>query len=701
LKTAASIPPLPARRVAANPHRYRLRARRETLVVSAAMLVVVGAGILGMWVSARNSTEDNFRHYLINLARTAAAQVDPQLHQLIRRPEQRNGPDYMRVVEPLRRMRTAVPDIHYIYTLVKDGPDLRFVLDAADPGHIRPDGIDDQAGVWQRYGETDITMVAGQAGASTEPFTDAWGRFMSGWAPIGDASGKEIAWVGVDVDADVYVSRLAAAQRWAFLGLVPAGLLITLLGIAYYRVRLRGLEDAQTAIDAAWRDKLTGLANRALFTQHLERAVARVHAGEQQLFAVMFLDFDRFKLVNDTLGHEAGDELLRQIAQRLRGELRTTDNLLEGDHGNLVSRFGGDEFLILINDLHSAADASRIAERLLNALAPVYRVLGTEVHSTASIGIVSSDLGLTSPETVLRNADVAMYEAKRAGRACSVLFNEAMHTRLSRHVSIETSLRRAIGTSEISLVYQPIVDLRSGQMVSAEALVRWNHPTMGNIPPSEFIPIAEDSGLIVPLGEWVMNEACQAMAQWRRQDPKRAPRTISVNQSRTELALGQRLLENVDRILANAQLPAHCLQLEVTEREVMLHPDASLALFNELHQLGIHLAMDDFGTGTSSLALLRDFPFDTVKIDRSFLTNLSVNEHVLAVVRATITLIENLGMSSLAEGVEELAQAEILRSLGCRSAQGYLFSRPVAAAKLLEYTAPRFEPLPANLSRYG
>jgi diguanylate cyclase (GGDEF)-like protein len=675
--------------------RNHRKARRESLAICAATLFVVAAGILGLWITSANSLREDFRHNLISLARTAAAQVDPQLHNSIRRPEQRNGPDYTRAVAPLRRMRAAVPDIHYIYTLAWDGSELRFVLDAAEPGHHGPNGIDDQAGVWELYRQTDpdnrrATLKGrgvGPAWATPRPVVDSWGTFMSGWAPIVDASGRQIAWAGVDVDAKIYVARLAAARRWAFIGLAPAGLLIGLLAVGYFHVRLRGLDDAQSALDAAWRDKLTGLANRALFTQHLERAVARVQAGEQELFAVLFLDFDRFKLVNDTLGHEAGDELLRQIAQRLQGELRAMEKFPESGSRNLVSRFGGDEFLILINDLRCVADASAIADRLLTVLAPVYRVAGTEVHSSASIGIFSSDLGTASPATIVRNADVAMYEAKRAGRACSVIFNEAMHTRLARRVAIETSLRRAIGTAEISLVYQPIVDLNTGQMASAEALVRWRHPTMGDISPTEFIPIAEDCGLIVPLGEWVLKEACHAMALWRRQSPQRAPRTVNVNQSWNEIALGRTLLEKIRRTLEITGLPAHCLQLEVTEREVIQHPGAALALFNDLHQLGVHLAMDDFGTCSSSLALLRDFPFDTIKIDPSFLNDLATSQDVLAVARATIALIGNLGMASLAEGVEERAHVAILQSLGCRFAQGFLFGRPVAAPRLLDCIA--------------
>jgi diguanylate cyclase (GGDEF)-like protein/PAS domain S-box-containing protein len=938
-------------RSAANKRVHKRRqAFFESASVSAAALIVVGCGILGLWVTSTNSIRDNYHDYLLGLAQTASRLVDPGLHNSIRQPEQRNGPDYTRAVDPLRRMRAALSDVHYIYTVVQDGTEVRFVLDAAEPGKLGPDGIDDQSGVWEVYDERDPAMLQalnnGQAAVTDRPYSDKWGTFMTSWAPLKDESGRQIGAVGVDVDASVYVARLASARHWALFGLAPAGLLIAILGAAFYRIRLRGLTDAEAAklaadvlaverqrlkaviegtnvgtwewdikrgvttisdglagmlgygheqlstltddqwqahihpedlpateqamavclatpemvfvhefrmrhreehwvwilargkvmdrdienqplrmagihVDvsarklaeltllesenkfrslfelspvgialndlhsgqflqvnealvgptgytreellqmsywditpasftaqettqiaslaqsnqygpyekeyqrkdgstypvlvsgirlrdasgrpvvwsivqdishrkameselaaAAWQDKLTGLANRALFMDRLQKSVDRVRHGRQSLFAVLFLDFDRFKLINDTLGHDAGDELLRQIAMRLQGALRAADN--STDESNLVGRFGGDEFLVLINDLKCTADASRIADRLLAALAPVYSIFGVEVHSTASLGIVTSEQGQASAEEVVRNADVAMYEAKRSGRACSVVFNEAMRTRLTRHVAIETNLRRAIGTPEISLVYQPIVDLKSGRMVSAEALCRWTHPMLGPITPSEFIPIAEDSGLIVALGEWVLDEACQALANWRKLDPQRAPQTVSVNISRAELALGNQLLDQVCATLKRCGLPASCLQLEVTEREVMRNPKASHDLLHALQCLGVHLAMDDFGTGTSSLAFLRDYPFDTIKIDRSFIKDLTAGQDVLAVIKATVNLVDNLGMASLAEGVEEPEQLATLKSLGCRYAQGYLFSIPVAAAQLLD-----------------
>jgi diguanylate cyclase (GGDEF)-like protein len=683
------------------------RAWREALAASTVALAVVGAGIFGLWVTSTHTIRDNYHQYLIGLAQTAASIIDPALQTTIRRPDQINGPDYQRAVAPLRRMHAAVADIHYIYTVVQDHSHVRFVLDASIPG-LGENGVEDQSGVWEIYEGRDPAMLlalgkglkAGIAAATDEPYTDKWGTFMTGWAPIFDAAGGQIGAVGVDVDAHIYAARVAAAPKWALLGLSPACILIVLLGVAYYRVRLRSLNEVHAAIAAeaqrkameadlalaARQDKLTGLPNRVQFMQHLQKAVDRVRADGQAVLCVLFLDFDRFKFTNDTLGHTAGDELLRQIAVRLRSGLRATDLMGSDPACNLVGRFGGDEFLVLINDLKTPDDACVVAERLLDSLSAVYNIFGSEALSTASIGIgiVTIDQCLFSAEEIVRNADVAMHVAKNSGGGRAVVFDEAMQTRVTRHLAIETNLRKAIGSPELYLVFQPIVDLDSGQMVSVEALVRWNHPVMGPISPGEFIPIAEESPLIIAIGRWVLREACLAMVEWRRTDPERAPRTIGVNVSRAELALGSVFLEHTRDMLGSIGLSPACLQLEVTEREVMRNPEACLELMRELRRLGIRLAMDDFGTGTSSLGLLRDYPFDTIKIDRSFVEDLIPNRDVLAVTHATIAMIENLGMASLAEGVEGPAQVAVLQSLGCRYAQGYYFSRPVRAERLLD-----------------
>lgn len=803
--------------------RYRKRARRESLLMGLAGLLAVGAGVLGLWIFATDSIRGNYRHYLVTVARAAALQLDPVLHGKIRDPAQLNNVDYQRAVAPLRRMSELSDDIHFIYTAVMDGDQIRFVLDAAESGDHDGDGVDDQAGVWEVYEDPDPVMLEallgtaqGDAASTSEPFEDKWGSFMSGYAPIIDADGKRIGVVGVDVSASVYMARIAAARRWALLGLLPSLLLVSAFALVYYRQRVRGLEassrlafeqerlseseksfrslfelspvgialndlasgrflqvndalvrssgytheellektywditpadysaaetqqldsmertkhygpyekeyvrrdgtrypvllsgikltDAQgrkvvwsivqdisqrkaverELADAARHDKLTGLANRTQFMERLQQFVKARKEGDPQLFAVLFLDFDHFKMINDTLGHDAGDTLLRQIAQRLRASLRDGDATVSERRRTLIARFGGDEFLVLVGGLSDGAAAEGVAARLLEALAPTYSIQGRDVHSTASIGIVTSEQCLEGADAIVRNADVAMYEAKRAGRACYVLFNESMHVRLTRHVTIEGDLRKALGTSQLSLVYQPIVELESGRTVSVEALLRWNHPVLGEVSPSEFIPIAEESGLIIGLGQWVLLESCRMLADWRIRDPDGAPASVSVNISRTELALGPRLLGRLRETLASTGLPAHCLQLEVTEREVMRDPGASHLLMHDLRALGVRLAMDDFGTGTSSLGCLRDYPFDVIKIDRAFVHDVTGNPDVLALIHAIITLADNLGKGSVAEGVETAAQVAVLQSMGCRYAQGYYFSRPLGAEELV------------------
>jgi diguanylate cyclase (GGDEF)-like protein len=433
---------------------------------------------------------------------------------------------------------------------------------------------------------------------------------------------------------------------------------------------------------AAEQDRLTGLANRAVLTRRLDELIERHARDPSQGFAVLFLDLDRFNLINDTLGHEAGDALLIQMADRLSD----IANIVGADgavHESIATRFGGDEFIVLVAGIRDADAAHAIAERIHATLAQPYRLPQRAVQSTVSIGIAMGGLSHATPHELIRNADTAMYEAKRAGRGVTVLFDDAMHDRLTRLVRIEAGLRHAVERREFTVLYQPIVDLSTGRMTSVEALLRWRHDELGSVSPVEFIPVAEDSGLIVGIGEWVLNESCRQWAAWQAQDPARAPAGMSVNLSRVQVAMGAPLIGMVGVALAKAGMPASALQLEITEREVMKSSAGALPLMQSLVALGVKLAMDDFGTGASSLGCLREFPFHTIKIDKSFVTDLASNPHVMAVAHATVRVIDSLGMTSVAEGIENPEELATLQSLGCRYGQGYLFAKPLPADQLL------------------
>ncbi len=437
---------------------------------------------------------------------------------------------------------------------------------------------------------------------------------------------------------------------------------------------------------AAEQDRLTGLPNRSVLLQRLQLHCDRSRTEPGFCFAVLFLDFDRFKIVNDTLGHDAGDELLVCLGQRLTGELAASGAGTDGS-GSFAARFGGDEFVYVAAGIDGVNEARVITDRLQSALSAPYRLAGQTFQSSISIGIAMGGLAAGVPHELLRNADTAMYEAKRMGRGNTVLFDVTMHDRLTRALRIEAGLRLALERREFTVFYQPIVDLTTGSMISAEALIRWDHPEMGTLSPDEFIPIAEETGLIVPLGEWVLQQACQQWASWQREDPRVAPASVSVNLSRRQLVLGKQLLLAVRAALERAKMPSSALQLEITEREVMKDPASARELLLGLSATGVRLAMDDFGTGTSSLGCLRDYPFHTIKIDKSFVTDLSRDPHVLAVAHATVSVIENLGMISTAEGVEAPQQVAMLQAMGCRYGQGYLFGRPMPAERLLRAMA--------------
>jgi diguanylate cyclase (GGDEF)-like protein len=412
-------------------------------------------------------------------------------------------------------------------------------------------------------------------------------------------------------------------------------------------------------------DALTNLPNRLLFREQMDYALT--HMRREQRVSVLCLDLDHFKHVNDTLGHPIGDTLLKAVARRLRECVR---------EGDTVARLGGDEFAIVqVSDDLQPAEATALASRLVDVLGAPYTIDGHQIVASVSVGIAMAPTDGIDPDQLLKNADLALYRAKLDGRATYRFFEPGMDARAQARRLLELDLRAAIVESQFELHYQPIFDTNTGAVVSVEALVRWNHPQRGMIAPLEFIPIAEETGMIVPLGEWILREACSAAARW--------PRHVSVAVNLSPIQFKSRsLVSTVVNAVAAAGLAPGRLELEITESVLLQDGEATLATLHSLRKFGVRISMDDFGTGYSSLSYLRSFPFDKIKIDRSFITELATRNDSMAIVRAVTGLGKSLGMTTTAEGVETSEQLTLLRAEGCTEVQGYLLSRPLPAAGL-------------------
>jgi diguanylate cyclase (GGDEF)-like protein len=412
-------------------------------------------------------------------------------------------------------------------------------------------------------------------------------------------------------------------------------------------------------------DKLTGLPNRDWLHIQLRQALNSADENGNR-FAVMLLDLDRFKLVNDTLGHGRGDKLLREVSARVRTAV--------GDLGSVV-RLGGDEFAVLTAPLEDAAEAGAIADAILKSLAAPFMLEGHDVFVTASIGISIFPNDGADADALLTNADAAMYKAKDQGRNQAQFHILGTYGAAIRRLTLETDLRHAFEREQLTLAYQPQFDSKTGRMIGAEALLRWNHPESGPISPAEFIPIAEETGLILPVGEWVMMKACAEAKSWRNAGWRDA--MVAVNVSPRQLT-GTHLIESVKKALTAAELPPDALEIEVTEGSLMLNGNEALSLLLEIASLGVRIAVDDFGAGYSSLARLKKFPIGTLKIDRSFIMNLTSDDGDAAIVRAIIAMARSLDVKTVAEGVETESQLALLKSEGCDLIQGFLLSRPIS-----------------------
>jgi diguanylate cyclase (GGDEF)-like protein/PAS domain S-box-containing protein len=419
----------------------------------------------------------------------------------------------------------------------------------------------------------------------------------------------------------------------------------------------------------AYHDALTGLPNRTMLTDRLAQALAQAQRRELES-AVLFIDLDRFKLVNDSLGHAAGDALLQEVARRLRAALREDDT---------VARVGGDEFQVVLPQISGPTDAAHVAEKLMNVLAVPFMLEGQELHVTASLGLSLFPRDGTTGDLLLKYADMALYAAKGEGRNAYRFFSPEMNAHAHGRLRLENDLRRAIDRGELELHYQPQLDLATGRVNAIEALVRWRHPTKGLVSPNAFIPMAEETGLVLGLGEWVLNEACRQVAHWHARGL--GPLRVAVNISARQL---QRpgLDGAVRRALAASGLPPPCLELEITESSMMLDPHHAQGVLQSLRELGVQLSIDDFGTGWSSLAYLKRLPLDRLKIDRSFIGGIPQDVDDAAIVETIIVMTHKLGLRVIAEGVETAAQRQQLLEQGCDEMQGFLLARPVPAAEL-------------------
>ncbi len=436
------------------------------------------------------------------------------------------------------------------------------------------------------------------------------------------------------------------------------------------------LESKERFRHAAFHDSLTDLPNRNLFIETLKFLLEKSKRETGKDFAVLFLDLNRFKTINDSLGHSVGDRLILHVAKRLSGFVK---------EGNLVARFGGDEFGIILNDVSCLDEALLIAKQIKSKIAAPFTIAGRQVFTNVSIGIAAYGRNYQDADEILRDADIAMYQAKESD-ADYVVFDQTMHTRAVTLLQLETDLRQALERDELMVYYQPIIDLATMRLTGFEALMRWNHPQRGIVPPVEFIPVSEETGLIIPMTWWILRRACEQMVEWQKRSPLNQNLMISINLSTKHFTQND-LVDQIKNIIIETKINPRTIKLELTESAVMENAENAILMLKQLRTLGVKLSIDDFGTGYSSLSYLHRFPIDILKVDRSFVTTMEDGSENGEIVRTIIALAKTLGLGVIAEGIESIHQLHQLRILGCEYGQGYLFSRPVPELeieKLLE-----------------
>jgi diguanylate cyclase (GGDEF)-like protein/PAS domain S-box-containing protein len=478
---------------------------------------------------------------------------------------------------------------------------------------------------------------------------------------------------GISDRYEMKLKRKSGEILWVIIGGAPVinheGKVVGSMGI-YTDINERKLAEEQLLYDA-FHDGLTGVANRSLFMDHLRLTIERGKSRHSNMYAVLFLDFDRFKLINDSLGHADGDKLLKLVARRIETCTRT---------GDLVGRLGGDEFVILLSELVDEADALRVAERIQESLKTPFDLSGHEVFISVSIGITLSTAKHECAEEMLRNADIAMYRAKAKGKAQHQVFDVEMHKNMMAQLQFETEMRYALERGEFRIHYQPIYTLATKIPVGFEALLRWQHPTRGLISPAEFIPLAEENGMIISLGQWTVHESCRRLREWQKTNPAAASLTVAVNLSCKEF-LQIDLAEQIAATLASTGLEPRCLKLEITESHIMENSTMAITIMERLRACGVELSLDDFGTGYSSLSYLHRLPVSYLKVDRSFINGLTDSPENAEIVYTIVKLGQNLKMKVIAEGIETADQLRYLEQINCEYGQGYHFSKPLDAEK--------------------
>lgn len=619
---------------------------------------------------------------LEGLAPTYASETQRMGHASITPGNAETNPAYHEIIAAQKRWLRVNPTVADIYTIRRE-PDgaIRFIVDSeTDYDHDgRYEGTrESRTPPGELFADADPSVLMafnGQTVFDSEPYTDRWGTWVSVYTPLRDASGIVEAVLGVDYEA----SQLAARIAWYRLSGMAMVLLIAVVYLTAACFVINQRNTTRRQLQWALHDRLTGLPNRQLLLDRVEQALARLRRNPARQFAVLFIDFDRFKVINDSLGHECGDQLLVALSDRLRGAIRGGDCAAvvhAREESALAARLGGDEFVVLLEELSSPRDAAAAAERILELLSRPISLRGREVSIHASIGINLGDTKYENAGEVIRDADLAMYRAKAQGRAGYAIFDETMHAEAMARLTAELDLNNAVRRGEFRLVYQPIVELSSGRVLGCEALIRWKHPVAGEVPPARFIPLAEETGLIVEIGRWAIAEACRTAARWYRDLPH--PVCVSVNLAQRQIATPG-LVDDVRRILQETGLPPQLLKLEITESAMVRDAELAIPVMESLRAIGVDLLLDDFGTGFSSLSCLHSFPLRAIKLDRSFAQDADHKPVKQAIVEAVVTLARRMDLRVVAEGIETVEQRQLLRSLGCNFGQGYLFSRPLPA----------------------